>query len=152
MAQISLTVEDREAELLGRLPPAARDTFRRLQQSRDDAHGLLLIASAAAREARDDLRTAERDLDLMMRARKRDEVAEEQQKARIAAERVELSRRQRIAAEGEAAWSPVRALFPPLIERLRDAPGRLVEAAVPDVRLRKNETPAQAIEARRARL
>src|ERR1044072_9253337 len=122
MNLITLAVEDREAALLGRLPAQVRETFRRLQQARDDAHGLLLLASAAAREARDDLRTAERDLELMMRARKRDEVAEERQKARIAAERVELARRQRIAAEREAAWSPVQALVAHLVEQLRDVP------------------------------
>src|SRR3954452_4652373 len=148
MSQIVISVEDREAALLGRLPAQARETFRGIQQARDDAHGLLLMASAAAREARDDLRTAERDLDQMMRARKRDSVAEDRQKARIEAERVEMRRRQRIVAEREAAWSPVAGLVSHLIEQMRDAPGHLVEAAVPDVKLRKGETPAQAIEAR----
>jgi len=92
---IALLVEDREAALLGQLPPAARERFRALLQDRDDRHALLLAAGEAARDAREDLRFAERDLDQTMRAVNRDERAEESVKRRIAASRVEISRRAR---------------------------------------------------------
>jgi hypothetical protein len=153
MSQILMSVEDREAELLGRLPAQARERFEALRQRRDDAHVLLLAASGAAREAREMLRTLQQQESQTKFARKRDLDAEASAARRVEAQRIELAHRQALVARRETTWSPVAGLVANLIEQMRDVPaGQLVEAGAPDVRLRKGETPAQAIEARRARL
>src|SRR4051794_10588653 len=112
MTQVLFSLEDRAGDLKGRLPAQARARFEALEQAAADAHALLLAASAAAREARDDLRDAEAELD---RPRswtphpRRDEAAETRAAARVEAERVEVRRRTRIAADREAAWHPIQS-------------------------------------------
>src|SRR4051812_13385428 len=117
MSNIPMAAEDRVADLRARLPPEARARFEALQQAAADAHVLSLAANEAALDARADLRLLEQELERTKGAVRRNEDIEESIKRRIAAARVELGRRQKIAAEHESRWTPLSRLLTNIVEQ-----------------------------------
>src|SRR4051794_24827837 len=102
---------DRELELLGRLPPPARDILERLVQAVDDGRAILRAASEAARETKAELRAAQQNLAYAKAVPQRDQSVEDGLRRTIKASYDELTKRERLVAEREAAVSPLVQLL-----------------------------------------
>lgn len=146
----------RETDLLARLPEAARDLLENLIQRREDARALLLVASEAARESREELRVAMQHLAYAKDRPNamRDEATERGYRRTIEASRTELAKKQAIVAEREAALQPLATLVAGLVEQLGGvgAAYAFVPYGDPVAKGRRGETPSNAVERIRVEL
>src|SRR4051812_10587025 len=113
-------LQQRETDLLARLPEAARTILEALIQRREDARALLLVATGAAREVREELRVAQQHLSYSRDRPNamRNEATERGYRRTIEATRAELEKKQAVVAEREASLAPLERLVAGLVEQL----------------------------------